>query len=134
MMEIMPILEVVLFIGTILGSFVLLFVFSHQKLEIEKGKRVLHTQTNGGVIGWIQFKGPFISVRIYEEFIVIGCGKKYVLHYEDIDRVEIKKWLGLVSHRIQLIHHNSAAPGKILLGTSNPTAIKELIEARLRRK
>lgn len=134
MMEIMPILEVVLFIGTILGSFVLLFVFSHQKLEREKGKDVLHTQTNGGVIGWIRFKGPFISLRIYEEFIVIGCGKKYLLRYQDIDRVEIKKWMGLVSHRIQIIHHNSAVPNKILLGTSNPTALQELIETRLRRK
>lgn len=130
MNELIPILAVFLFLGTILGIFVLQIVFTHQKLEIEKGKTALYKQTRGGVIGVIRFKGPLISLRVYEEFIVIGCGKKYVLRYHDIDRIEIKESLGL-ANRIQIIHHNSDVPNNILLGTKNPTKLKELIEARL---
>ena len=119
-----------LFVGAILGVLVLLIVFTHQKLDIEKGKTALYKQTGGGVIGVIRFRGPLISLRVYEQFIVIGCGKKYVLRYEDIDRVEIKEWLGF-ANRIQIIHHNSDVPSNVLLGTKNSTKLKELIEARL---
>ena len=130
MNELFPILAIFLFLGTIISIFVVLTVLSHRKLEIEKGKTALYKQTRGGVIGVIRFRGPLISLRVYEEFIFIGCGKQYVLRYHDIDRVEIKEFLGFAT-RIQIIHHNPDVPSKILLGTKNATKLKELIEARL---
>ena len=115
----------------VIGVFLLLIISSHKKLEIEQDKKPLYSSTAGGQIGRVGYRGPFISLRIYDEFIVIGCGRKIVLNYEEIESVEIKQWLGLVPDRIKIIHHNPTAPKNIVIGTGNPAEAKRIIDAKL---
>jgi hypothetical protein len=115
----------------VVGAFAVLVIFSHQKLDIEEGKKPLYSSTSGGDIGGIGYTGPFISLRIYDEFIVIGCGKKMVLQYEEIISVEIKLWLGLTPYRIQINHTNPNVPKTILIAVGNPAEAKAIIDARL---
>lgn len=117
----------------VIGVFLLLIISSHQKLEIEQDKKPLYSSTAGGQIGGLRYKGPFISLRIYDEFIVIGCGRKIVLKYDEIEAVEIKQWLGLVPDRIKIIHRNPNAPKNIVIGTGNPAEAKRIIDVRLRK-
>ena len=85
-------------------------IFSQKKLEIEGDEKPLYTSTAGGQIGWVTYRGPFISLRIYDEFIIIGCGSKMVLKYDEIISVEIKQWMGLMPDRIQINHQELMQP------------------------
>jgi hypothetical protein len=116
-----------LFIALNFVIFILITVKAHNRLNIEINKTPLYTSTAGGQIGWIRYRGPFVSIRIYDNFIVIGSAKTIVLRFEEIDRVEIKRW-GAFTDRVQLIHHKLDAPSKIIIGTTNPTKVKEIIE------
>lgn len=124
-------IPIVIFV--ILGIFLWLIISSQKKLEIEENKKPLYTSTAGGQIGGLRYKGPFISLRIYDEFIVIGCGRTIVLKYDEIVSVEIKKWMGSVADRIQIIHRNPNAPKDIIIGTGNPTQVKQIIDAQMRK-
>ena len=120
------------FIFTIVvGAFAALIIFSHQKLDIEEGKKPLYTSTNGGQIGIVHYKGPFISLRIYDEFVVLGYGKKVVLHYDEIISIEIKQWRGFALNQIQINHSNPNVPKTIIIGTTNAAEAKALIDVRL---
>ncbi|MBE9044193.1 hypothetical protein IQ255_07230 [Pleurocapsales cyanobacterium LEGE 10410] len=123
---------ILLFVAAVWGFLIYAIVKSHHRsLDIEKGKHPLYTSTSGGIIGWIRYKGPFINLRIYDEFIVISCTKIILFKYGEIDGVEIKKWMGLVPDSVRLVHHKSDAPGRIILGTTNPIRVKEIIDSRL---
>lgn len=63
-------------IVVVLGVFLLMMLSSQKKLEIEQDEKPLYTSTAGGRIGGVTYKGPFISLRIYEKFIIISYGKK----------------------------------------------------------
>ncbi len=134
LVELLPVVGIGLFIALILGVFFLMIVLAHNRLEIEKGKTPLYTSTAGGRIGWTSYRGPFISLRIYDEFIVIGYVKTIVLKFEEIERVEIKKWMGIVSDKVQIIHHKLDAPDTIIIGTTNPSQVKEIIDSKLEKR
>ena len=104
----------------------LLMLSSQKKLEIEGDKKPLYESTAGGEIGWMKVRGPFISLRIYDEFIIIACGKKMVLKYDEVLSVAV-----LMPGWIQINHHNPTVPKNILIGTHNPAQAKEIIDARL---
>jgi hypothetical protein len=104
---------------------------AHRRFAIEEGKTPLHKANVGGTIGWTGYRGPLISVRVYDEFIVIGSWQRFVLPYDQIDRVELKNWFGMMPSHVQIIHHQPGAPKRIILGSSNPARLKELIEARI---
>lgn len=100
--------------------------------NIEEGKTPLYTTLGGGRIGWLNYKGPFIRLKIYDEFVVIRyLFKSLVLRYDEIERVEIKKWMGLVSDRVQIFHRKDDASKTLIIGTADPDEVKVLIEARL---
>lgn len=115
----------------IIGAFLPLIVFSHVKLNIEKGQKPRYSSTGGGQIGWVNFRGPFISLRLYEDFLVIGCGRKFVLPYTAIERVEVQQWFGTLSDRVRIIHQQPDVPERIIIGTFRPNEVKEIIDARL---
>jgi hypothetical protein len=126
-----PILIPILIIA-VLGIFLLLIISSQWKLEIEKDKKLLYSSTAGGWIGGISYRGPFISLRMYDEFIIIVCVRTYVLKYDEIVSVEIKRWMGLIPDRIQIKHRNPSIPKDIVIGTYSPSRAREIIDARLR--
>ncbi len=56
-----------------------------------------------------------------------------MLRFEEIDRVEIKKWMGVISDKIQFIHHKSGVSSNIIIGTTNPAQVKEIIDPKLQK-
>lgn len=101
-----------------------------RQLAVERGQQPLFTQTSGGQVGWIRYRGPFIRLSLYEDFLVIRCWQTVVLRYDEIDRVDLTKWLGIVTDGVRLVHHGHA-PGRIRLGSSDPARVKALIDTRL---
>ena len=120
-----------LFFASILGFFIVIMAKAQKRLGIEKDKTPLYATTTGGQIGLLTYRGPFISLRVYDEFVVVGYARTVVLRFEEIDRVEIKNWMGSVPDRVQLVHHKSGVPNKIIIGTMNPSKVKEIIDAKL---
>ena len=122
----------ILFVVLVGGILLLLLWGSGMRLDIEKDKTPLHTETAGGRIGWMRYRGPFIRLNIYDEFIVIRYSwKSIVLRYDEIERVETGKWLGLVTDRLQIVHHKPDAPSFIRIGASSPERVKAIIESKL---
>ncbi|MCB0212885.1 MAG: hypothetical protein KDJ52_26320 [Anaerolineae bacterium] len=120
-----------LFFVLIFGFFIVIVVRSRSRLDIEKDKEPLYTSTGGGRMGWLNYRGPFINLRIYDAFVVVSSFQTIVLRYDEIERVDIKKWMGAVADRVQIVHHKADAPGTIIIGTINPTQAKEIIDAHL---
>ena len=79
----------------------------------------------------MHYRGPFINLRLYDDFLVIGGLGTIVLTYDEIERVEVNKWLGAVADGVRIVHRKSGAPGKIVIGTASPERLKEMIEAQL---
>ena len=131
MIDLLFFILIFLVLSLIWGFFIAKIVKAHRLLDIEEGKKLLHSSTSGGHIGRIRYRGPFINLRIYDEFIVISSLKAIVLRYEDIERVEIKKWMGSIPSEIKLVHHKWDAPKKIVIGTTKPIYLKEMIDSRL---
>lgn len=131
MIDLLFFILIFLFLCLIWGFFILKLVKAHKPLAIEKGKKLLHSFTSGGRIGRIRYTPPFINLRIYDEFIVIASFKVIILRYEEIDRVEIKKWMDSIPREIKLVHHKWNAPQRIVIGTNKPNYLKEIIESRL---
>jgi hypothetical protein len=122
----------IIFIVLVVSILLLLIVGSRRRSEIEQNKTPLHTQTSGGRIGWVRYRGPFVRLSIYDEFVVIRYGwKTIVLPYGEIERVETGKWLGMRTDSVQIVHHKPDAPPYIRIGAFSPERIKELIESKL---
>ncbi len=135
-------LEFILVLGVagLIALFVLWFLFvafvePHSRLDIEKDKIPLYTSTSGGRIGFPEYKGPFISLRIYEEFVIIGYfNKKIKFKFEDIDRIEIKKRSTLSPKGIQIIHQKTTIPNRIIIWITKPAQVKEIIDTELQKR
>jgi hypothetical protein len=113
------------------GFFILKIFQVHQPLDIEAGKKLIYSTTSGGTIGRSRYRGPLINLRIYEEFIVIASFKVIILNYKDIERVEIRKWMGSIFSKIQLIHNRWNVPKRIVIETRNSSYVKEIIDSRI---
>ena len=100
--------------------------------NIEEGKTPLYSSLGGGRIGMLDYRGPLIRLKIYDEFLVI----RYFFHsvvfrYDEIERVEVKKWFGLFPDRVQIFHRKEDLHRTLIIRTFNPDEVKALIEARL---
>ncbi len=122
---------VLLFMGTIVGLLLLIVLQARRRVPEEAGKTPIYSTIGGGRIGWLNYRGPFISLRLYEDFLVIRALQTIVLPYAEIESVEVKKWLGMTPDRIQIAHRSLHAPETIIVGVSNPARVKEMIDQRL---
>ncbi|MEZ4869592.1 MAG: hypothetical protein R3C14_50170 [Caldilineaceae bacterium] len=122
-----------LFIASVPVILLSTLIIAQLRLSAEQGKTPIFTQTSGGRVGWLNYRGPFIRLSLYEEFLVIRCWQSIVLRYDEIDRVELPKWFGLIGDGVRIVHHGQA-PIRIHLGSGDATRLKNLIEARLPHK
>jgi hypothetical protein len=129
-------MEVVFVLGLIVAAFFGLPALALLPLMPEKGKRPLYRSgASNGRIGWVYSHNWWISLRIYDEFIVIRTiFQGVVLRYEEIERVEVREQKGIFgpSH-LQIIHHANA-PKPIELATPRNRYIKSIIDAQLAKK
>ena len=123
-------LFVLLFIGTVAGLLLLIALQAQRQVPAEAGKTPIYKTIGGGRIGWLNYRGPFISLRLYQEFLVIRALQTIVLSYTEIESGEVRKWLGVTADRIQITHRSLRAPETIILGVSNPKRVKEMVDQR----
>jgi hypothetical protein len=76
------------FIAAIAATLLLLAVSAQLRTAVEEGKTPLYKTTGGGRIGMLNFRGPFISLRVYEKFLVISDWQTIVLPYATIESVQ----------------------------------------------
>ncbi|MBI9104538.1 MAG: hypothetical protein JEY99_19135 [Spirochaetales bacterium] len=121
----------VILILTLIIVFLLnLFLTPFKKTELEAGLEPVYTSIAGGMIGRVRYKGPFIHLRLYNDFMIIACQQPFLLRYKEIENIHVEKWFGRISDRIQIEHHNQEIPARIIVGTSNPDDVKTFIEKR----
>jgi hypothetical protein len=116
-----PILMTVVF--SILGR---IFYLSFQKVPEEEGKKPLYEERIGGTCGLIRYKGPFIRLAIYEQFLLIRYSKAIVLNYDQIQSIQIKK--SFFVSGLEIIADSS--PSKFFLWPRNPHAILKIVEEK----
>ena len=134
MIDLLFFILIFLFLSLIWGFFILKIVKAHKRLDIEAGKKLIHSTTGGGRIGQIRHRGFLINLRIYDEFLVIASVQVLILNYKDIERVEIKKWLVSIPNAIQIVHSRYDIPRKIIIATTKPSYLKKIIDSKLSKK
>lgn len=91
------------FLTLVFGLLFLIIIKSSSLLPIEKGLTPAFKIRCSAIIGQTHYQGPFITLRVYNDFIVISALKKIVLKFNEINKVEItKKW----QRNVTQIHHN----------------------------
>jgi len=61
------------FVFILIGSFfTILIVNRNKKLEIELKNNCIYSLTSAGIIGGAHYKGPFLQLRVYKDFLVIS--------------------------------------------------------------
>ncbi len=79
----------------------------------EAGKKPLFTESCAGVIGWLTYKGPFIRLAVYDDFVVVSCDKQYYLPLGNITRIARHSFLFTKGYR--LYHNKADCPERIEL-------------------
>ncbi len=121
------------------GAFLIFFVVfmfggivrAQMRAEVEQGKTPLYKETAGGAVGPSRYRGPFVSVRMYDEFMVVADWNPLILRYDQIDRIEVTKPFIRIRQGVQIFHHQPGAPELVYLAVGNPAHVKQLIEARV---
>lgn len=59
------------------GLFIWMFVRKDRLHPAEEGKKAVYATTCAGIVGWLTYKGPFLRLAVYTEFLVVACDKVY---------------------------------------------------------
>lgn len=113
-------------IGFIIAIFAIIIWRGNQRIAKETGKKPLYKATCGGQIGWFRYRGPFIQLRMYEDFLVIGYIKHIVLRYDEID--EIYPVGNLLRRGVEIKHHKKSVPQRLQLSDTKPDKVLEVFE------
>lgn len=95
----------------VIAIFVRFYRRKDQLHAAELGKKPLFSDTCGGVVGWLNYKGPFIRVAVYPDFVVVSCDRQYYLPFGEIASIERRSFLFTKGYRIH--HRNPQYPKRI---------------------
>jgi hypothetical protein len=115
--------------GIVFIAFAVMIVGS-QKLAPEETGLIPQVKALGG--GWIgpwKFTFPFVQVRLYDTFLVIGTGtsKPIVLTYTEIEAIVYKSYSpGFLMKGFTVIHHKAEAPKRLVLYLTDESLKKRL--------
>jgi len=110
--QVMPFLVIIPFLAAV-GILLLIWQRSKSYLEIEQGKTALLTVRCAGTIGLTRYRGPFIRLSLYQEFLVIRSLKSIVLYYYEISHVKDSQ--SLLDKSLHIYHTNQEHPKTIRL-------------------
>ena len=96
---------------TVAGIFIWMFLRKDRRHAAEAGKKALYSTICGGIVGWLTYKGPFIRVAVYPEFLVIACDKVYYLPFSEVVQIERRNFMWRKGYRIQ--HRNPSYPQRL---------------------
>ena len=114
----------VLFAAGVLSLLSYVFWASTRKLPIEQNKELIHGERCGGLAGaGMRFKGPFVRLAIYKDFLVLGHLQSVVLNFSEIESVESGGMWGTAL----CINHTRKNLGAIQLSVSNHERLKALL-------
>ncbi len=108
-----PLFFVLFTLSLVLGTFFFLFRAKKRQLPIELESKPILTLTCAGTIGALNFRGPFVRLSLYHDFLVISYWKQLLLRPEDIINIEISRVLFV--QRVIFHHRNSSIPKQIRL-------------------
>src|SRR6266566_5183056 len=75
----------------------------NERFTEEMGLSPTHEEIGGGRFNGTNFTHPFVRTSIYQTFLVISSGHKYVIRYEAIERVVLKRYV--FSRGVRLFHN-----------------------------
>ncbi|NOZ85135.1 MAG: hypothetical protein GXP49_02500 [Deltaproteobacteria bacterium] len=123
LLSIIPV--IVLFV--VLSSFAYFYLGGRKKDQLEEGKVPLFQEQCGGRFDGFNLTIPFVRHTMYQEFIVIGYGKKrYIINYTDLNSVSLKRYL--FSKGIIYSHSRVDLPRSIIIWSRSPEKVIELIK------
>jgi hypothetical protein len=99
-------------------------------LQIERNKSPLFSTLAHGQIGATRIKHASIQVRVYDEFLIIMAHRRFLLRYEQIERVDLLNRQNSSFKTLQ-IHHHGRAPHRLLLTTPMVEEMRDLIDVRI---
>lgn len=98
---------------------------SNRRIEIERDAEHHYTERCAGLAGnGVRYKGPFVRLSIYREFLVLSHLQTYVLPFDRIDSVEVES--GLVGKGLRIVH-SKAGVGAVRLSVANPEKVRDLL-------
>lgn len=114
-------------------SLIAIFAWIYQRKErrhpAEAAMRPLFTEDCAGVIGWVTYKGPFIRLAVYPDFLVASCDQPYYLPFTQISQVERRSFLFSKGYRIH--HRNPQYPRRIEVWFSNRESFEAAIGGKV---
>lgn len=116
----MPYFTIIIF-TIVFSSLALIIIRSRSLIPQEQGLIPVFKKRCSAIIGKLRYKGPFISFRVYDEFLVVSGFNKIVLNYYDIVKAEtVKKWGYNVT---QIFHKRREYPDRIILFFYNDSLV-----------
>jgi hypothetical protein len=103
---------------------------SSRQFHIERNKSPLFSGLAHGQLGATRIKYPSIQVRVYDDFLIITAHRRFLLRYEQIERVDLLNRQNSSLKTLQ-IHHHGRAPHRLLLTTPLVEDLRDLIDMRI---
>jgi hypothetical protein len=97
---------------------------------IETDQPVLYEENCGGRIGTRYYAHPHIKLKVYEEFLMIGCRDPFSLNFSEIKEIKIGEYLG--KKGVLINHSNLGAPDFILLYSKNQDKILQMLGKKVK--
>ena len=114
-----------LFAAAVFSLLIYVVWASTRSLPIEQNKELIYSERCGGLAGGgIRFKGPFVRLSIYKEFLVLSHLQSIVVKFSEIESVESGGLWGTAV----CINHNKKYLGPIQLSVVNHERLKTLLE------
>lgn len=120
----------------VLSGVIAVFVWIYRRKDrshpAEAGKAPIFTEACGGVVGWLNYKGPFIRVAVYPDFLVVSCDRQYYLPFSSVGHIERRNFFFSKGYRI---HHRTAEyPKRIELWLSGREKFETSIAGKVQLK
>ena len=114
---------------TVAGVFIWMFIRKDRRHAAEAGKQALYAATCAGIVGWLTYKGPFIRLAVYNEFLAVACDRVYYLPFAEIQQIERRNFLFRKGYRIH--HRNPSYPQRIEVWPGDRSAFEAALAGKV---
>ena len=119
-----------LILPVVIGIFVWLFIRKGKRHPRETGRSARFETSCAGIIGWVTYRGPFIRLSVYDDFLVVACSAPYLLEFSEIERVEAVRFGFVKGFRIH--HHNLRYPERIEVWPRDRETLASILADKIR--
>lgn len=110
------------------GFFVWMIIRKNRRHGAEAGKSAIYATNCTGTVGWITYKGVFLRLAVYAEFLVVACNRVYYFPFSEIMHIERHNFLFRRGYRIH--HKNPSYPQRIEVWPENRDAFEAAIAGK----